>query len=188
MSERIGQVIEEFNRLLIYYKWMKRKGARYADPSTRETVEAFIQWCDEVEVDPVRFTRARIYHCMEELPKQMFPRLDQLRSPSLLKNGMWEDLADWFERLTYDQTVLRKELINEGDGHRARRPAWERFKERHAYARSVCMGAIRFSGGFHPHSEHCQSCSLAKKCADVTRQHYDYDIVRFRASCRDIRS
>lgn len=185
---RIAEVIDSYNRMLIHYRHGKRLvQVRYSDKKSRETVQKFIDWCDENEVDdPAAFVRGRIYHSKEELSRSVFPKLTHLRSPSILKGEFWRDLADWFDRITYDQRVLGK-MLEEQDGKRRLalaplRDSHERFRRRHIGRAAVCR-ASEFSGGCHPRSPICSACPESKRCAEQTNERHGFDVVALRASC-----
>lgn len=184
---RTADVIEAYNEMLQHYaKTGKRVvQARYSNAKTRETIEKFLEWCDANDIeDPPAFVRARIYHSKEELPRSFFPKITHLRSPSIAKNGMWRDLADWVDRLRYDQRVLGQELDASSLRmvHAHRRGAWERFKRRLTHLPESCL-VSEFSGGYHPKSETCCACPLQQRCAQRTNERYGFDIVTLRASC-----
>lgn len=154
-------------------------------PATRQehgrAIGKFVDWCIDIGADPERFTYARVYFSMEEQATHRgFPLPTALRSPAI--EDSWTDLYDWFERLL--QAKKMRAILDKQDAAQRlseinRKPVRERLKASYAEhgKRAICMEMTPHTGGFHPYSESCTSCTLITPCLIRTNAHYGYDVV-----------
>lgn len=142
----------------------------------------YIGWCERNGVDPLRFMKARVHLAKEGA--RTIPPISALPSKALLVDDAWLEIVDRAEGLEQDAKFSAAELAKCHDIYIATlvaaTPAQEKFKAAHKDKPATCQADAQFSGGYHPHSIHCQNCTIAGACAQALNREHGFDVVMLR--------
>lgn len=162
------------------YRKLTGKSLTFA--KVEQSATRFIGWCERNNVDPIRFLKARVYLAQEG--ERMVPAIGALGSKALLQDDAWEEILDRAEGLEQDRKLVAEELAKSQDRYIASllacTPANEQFKLNHQNQRSICQAERRFSGGYHPKSNHCPTCVVAGGCATSMNVEHGFDVIQLR--------
>jgi hypothetical protein len=154
----------------------------YAPQEKRlKMLEDLISWCQEKKVQP----RFWIYHLFAARRWLFPPKMEKghLFSERMLKSYRFAKPTDFYEQRLRQTERERQEL--EGltrDPNLKLTEGVETAKRTYAGTRSWtrCMDDLTTTYGYHPHSEVCQRCPLAKRCEEKVRDLFPFDIMAAR--------
>lgn len=171
-----------YETLRTRYRRKKRAVTNAEKEQTLTALSEYLQWCEERDLPPRLFMEKRFEAMYRASRKLAIPRITQLKSDRLAE--VWGRVeSEHYAQKQYDRlkSEMKPEFVQTvRDLRGAPEPHQETVKRKHAAAPDGCLALFRFSGGYHPKSGWCASCTNASICARQLCATYGFDVVALR--------